>query len=180
MKLNEHPTIKAYLNGKSKLRNAVNPIKSIDLKAIAKECGADDAGLVDVQRETMTPYRKDIEWVMPGAKTILVLAWGLNQVQMQSQAHSLTDVEFNHGWANANESARATTEKIRQTGAKALHMPAGFPFETGHWPNAIWLTSDKIFCRRRGIGTYGHKSTGAPSQNRCFYDFRKRADRSGV
>ena len=155
MKLNEHPTVNAYLNGKSRLRNAVNPIKSIELKAIAKECGADVAGLVDVERETMTPYRKDIRWAMPGTKTILVLAWGLNQVQMQSQAHSLTDVEFNHGWANANESARATAEKIRQTGAKALHMPAGFPFETGYWPNAIWLTSDKIFAVEGGLGHMG-------------------------
>ena len=153
--MNEHPTVKAYLNGKNRLRTAVNPIKAVELKAIAKECGADAAGLVDVQRETMAPYRRDIKWAMPGAKTVLVLAWGLNQVQMQSQAHSLTDIEFNHGWANANESARAIAEKIRQTGAKALHMPAGFPFETGHWPNAIWLTSDKIFAVEGGLGHMG-------------------------
>jgi len=83
------------------------------------------------------------------------LAWGLNQVQMQSPAHSLTDVEFKHGWANANESARAVAEKIRLAGSKALHMPAGFPFETDRWPNSIWLTSDKIFAVEGGLGHMG-------------------------
>jgi len=155
MNLKEHPTVKAHLNSKKRQRNADFPLKSKELKAIVKECGADAAGLVDVQRETMKPYRKNIEWALPEAKTVLILAWGLNQVQMQSPAHSLTDVEFNQGWANANKSARAIAEKIRQFGAKALHMPAGFPFETERWPNSIWLTSDKIFAVEGGLGHMG-------------------------
>ncbi|ETR66833.1 MAG: hypothetical protein OMM_12283 [Candidatus Magnetoglobus multicellularis str. Araruama] len=125
------------------------------MKAIAKEYGADAAGLVDVHRETMKPYRKNIEWALPEAKTVLILAWGLNQVQMQSPAHSLADVEFNQGWANANKCARAIAEKVRQFGVKALHMPAGFPFETERWPNSIWLTSDKIFAVEGGLGHMG-------------------------
>ena len=68
MNLKEHPTVKAYLNSKKRLRNADSPLKSNELKAIAKECGADAAGLVDVQRETMKPYRKNIEWALPECK----------------------------------------------------------------------------------------------------------------
>lgn len=155
MKLNEHPTVKAYLEKEKPYSESVEILKSSELMAMAKECGADDAGLVDIQREAMKPYRKDLEWAMPGVKTILVLAWGLNQIQMQTPAHSLTDVEFKHGWTNANESARAVAGKLRQIGAKALHMPAGFPFETDRWPGAVWLTSDKIFAVEGGLGHMG-------------------------
>ena len=151
MKLKEHPTVKAYLDGKKSQKSTDTlPLKSSELKAIALKCGADDVGLVDVHLETMKPYRDDLEWAMPGVKTVMVLAWGLNQAQMQSPAHSLTDVEFKHGWAQANESARSVAEKIRQAGARALHMPAGFPFETNRWPKPIWLTSDKIFAVEGG------------------------------
>jgi epoxyqueuosine reductase QueG len=155
MDLKEHPTVKAYLKNRKEQGNATKPLKSSQLKAIAKECGADDAGLVDIQRETMKPYLKDLLWTMPGVKSVLVLAWGLNQSQMQSQAHSLADIEFKHGWTNANESARAIAKKIRQAGAKALHMPAGFPFETSRWPGGVWLTSDKIFAVEGGLGHMG-------------------------
>jgi epoxyqueuosine reductase QueG len=155
MDLKEHPTVKAYLKSGKKHGNVTKILKSSELKAIAKECGADDAGLVDIKRETMKPYRKDLEWTMPGVKTILVLAWGLSQAQIQSQAHSLADIEFKHGWVNANESARAIAEKIRQAGAKALHMPAGFPFETSRWPGGVWLTADKIFAVEGGLGHMG-------------------------
>lgn len=155
MKLEEHPTVKAYLKAKKKHSNADKPLKSMELKAIARECGADDSGVVDLERETMKPFRKDLEWAMPGVKTVFVLAWGLNQAQMQSQAHSLADVEFSHGWANANESARAIAVRIRQVGAKALHIPAGFPFETSRWPGTVWLTSDKTFAVEAGLGHMG-------------------------
>ena len=155
MKLNVHPTVKAYLEKEKPHSASVGILKYSEVMTIAKECGADDAGLVDIQRETMKPYRKDLEWAMPGVKTILVLAWGLNQAQMQTPAHSLADVEFKHGWANANESARAIAGKLRQLGAKALHMPAGFPFETDRWPGTVWLTSDKIFAVEGGLGHMG-------------------------
>ncbi len=155
MKLNEHPTVKAYLERENTHSESVGILKYSEVMTIAKECGADDAGLVDIQRETMKPYRKDLEWAMPDVKTILVLAWGLNQIQMQTPAHSLAEVEFKHGWTNANESARAIAGKLRQIGAKALHMPAGFPFETDRWPGAVWLTSDKIFAVEGGLGHMG-------------------------
>lgn len=107
MDLKEHPTAKAYLKNEKRHHNATKVLESSQLKAIAEECGADDAGLVDIQRETMKPYLKDLLWTMPGVKTISVLAWGLSQAQIQSQTHSLADIEFKHGWVNANESARA-------------------------------------------------------------------------
>jgi len=155
MDLKDHPTVKAYLKNENRHHNAAKILESTQLKTIAEECGADDAGLVDIGRETMKPYLKDLLWTMPGVKSILVLAWGLSQAQIQSRAHSLADIEFKHGWTNANESARAITEKIRQAGAKALHMPAGFPFETSRWPGGVWLTSDKIFAVEGGLGHMG-------------------------
>jgi epoxyqueuosine reductase QueG/putative sterol carrier protein len=155
MKLNEHPTVKAYWEGKEKNDTLDKPLSALKLKAIANECGADDSGLIDLQRETMQPFRKDLEWVMPGVKTVFVMAWGLNQAQMQSQAHSLADIEFKHGWASANESARTIAGKIRQSGARALHIPAGFPFETSRWPGAVWLTTDKLFAVEAGLGHMG-------------------------
>ena len=155
MKLKEHPTVKAFLNNKQTPTTRNNPFKSQELKDIAHGCGADHSGLVDVHRESMKPYQEDLQWAMPGAKTVMVMAWVLNQGQMQSPAHSLTDVEFKHGWAQANESARTVANKIRQAGARALHMPVGFPFETCRWPKPVWLTSDKIFAVEGGLGHMG-------------------------
>lgn len=155
MKLETHPTVKAYLDGRKNVSSSAATLNASDLKKIALACGADDAGLVDVGRAAMVPYRKDLEWTMPGVQTVLVLAWGVNQAQLQSQAHSLADVEFKHGWAGANKSARAIAKKVRESGARALHVPAGFPFEPDRWPGTMWLTCDKVFAVEAGLGHMG-------------------------
>jgi hypothetical protein len=53
--LADHPTVKAYREGKISSPKPPAILESTQLKKIALTAGTDDAGLVDLSRDAMTP-----------------------------------------------------------------------------------------------------------------------------
>ena len=156
MKLSDHPTVRAY---KEKRIESPSPPAILDaarLKQMAREAGADDAGLIDLSREAMAQYREDLLDVMPDTQIVMVLAFRVNQNVLRSKAHSVADNEFKQTWAEANHSARRLVERLREEGIKAVNMPVGFPMEATRWPGKIWLTCDKVFAVEAGLGRMGY------------------------
>lgn len=125
------------------------------LKQMALEAGADDAGLIDLSRDSMAQYRKDLLDVMPDTQSVMVLVFRVNQNHLRSLAQSVTDFEFKQIWANASHIGRRLVIKLQEKGVKALNMPAGFPQEAARWPGKIWLTNDKGFAIEAGLGHMG-------------------------
>jgi epoxyqueuosine reductase QueG len=155
MKLTNHPTVKAYRENKDASPIRPDMIKSEWLKKMAVDAGTDDVGLVDLTRDSMSAFRQDLLSVMPATRSILVLAFRLNQTPLRSIAHSVADLEFKHVWTQANHTGRELVRQLQNHGYKAVNMPAGFPYEAKLWPEKMWLTSDKVFAVEAGLGHMG-------------------------
>ncbi len=156
MKLANHPTVRAY---KEKRIDSPKPpaiLKSAQLKQMALAAGTDDAGLIDLSRDTMADYRHDLLDVMPDTQSIMVLVFRVNQNHLRSLAHSVADSEFKQVWTDATHIARQLANQLRLIGIKAVNMPVGFPYEATRWPGKMWLTCDKVFAVEAGLGQMGY------------------------
>ena len=156
MKLADHPTVKAYKEGKIDSPKPPATLESVQLKQMALTAGADDAGFVDLERTAMADYRQDLLDTMPDTQSVMALVFRVNQNHLKSPAHSLADYEFKQVWTEANHTARNLVIQLERIGIKALNMPAGFPYEATRWPGKMWLTCDKVFAIEAGLGHMGY------------------------
>jgi epoxyqueuosine reductase QueG len=156
MKLSDHPTVKAYNEHKTDSPIPTAILETANLKQMALDAGVDDAGLIDLSRETMAEYRQDLLNVMPDAKSVMVLVVRLNQTPLRSLPHSVADNEFQQVLKNIKNIERQLVIQLKQAGIKALGMPVGFPMEMSRWPQKLWLTSDKVFASEAGLGQMGY------------------------
>ncbi len=156
MKLTDHPTVKAYREGKIELPKPPSILPAAQLKQMALAAGADDAGLIDLSRDPMADYRQDLLDAMPDTQSVMALIFRVNPNHLKSLAHSLVDYEFKQVWTDANHTTRQLVIQLQQTGIKALNMPVGFPYEATRWPGKMWLTCDKVFAVEAGLGRMGY------------------------
>lgn len=70
MSLVNHPTVRAYREGKISQPKPPAILESTKLKEMALAAGADDAGLVDLSRDGMADYRQDLLGAMPDTQSI--------------------------------------------------------------------------------------------------------------
>jgi epoxyqueuosine reductase QueG len=156
MSLADHPTVRAYREGKINPPQPPVLLESTQLKKMALAAGADDAGLVDLSREAMADYRQDLLGAMPDTQSVMTLVFRVNQNHLKSLTHSVADYEFKQVWTDANHIVRQLVTTLQRNGIKALNMPAGFPYEATRWPAKMWLTCDKVFAVEGGLGHMGY------------------------
>ncbi len=154
MQLENHPTVQAYRAAESR-KEQLEIVEAESLKDEALEAGADDVGIIDLERETMTGFQEDLRSVMPDVQSVLVMAFRLNQSSIRSVPHSVANLEFKHTILHCNHTARHIVQRLQVKGIKAINMPTGFPYEAKYWPGKMWLTNDKIFAIEAGLGRMG-------------------------
>jgi epoxyqueuosine reductase QueG len=155
MKLADHPTVKAYKEGRLTAPDPQAIRQAEQLKKMALAAGADDAGIIDLGRDAMVEYRQDLLEVMPDTLSVMILIFRVNHNHLRSLAHSVADYEFKQVWTEANHVTRQLAIRLQQNGIKALNMPTGFPYEAKRWPGKMWLTCDKVFAVEAGLGHMG-------------------------
>jgi len=156
LRFTDHPTVRAYEEGKIDSPKSLEILESAKLKQTALAAGADDAGLIDLSRDAMIDYRKDLLDAMTDTQSVMVLVFRVNQHHLKSLAHSVADYEFKQAWTDANHIARQLVIQLQQIGVKALNMLAGFPYEATRWPGKMWLTCEKVFAVEAGLGKMGY------------------------
>ena len=156
MKLADHPTVRAYKEGKIDPPKPPAILGSEQLREMALAAGADDAGLIDLARDAMADYRQDLLEALPDTQSVMMLVFRVNQNHLKSPVHSVVDYEFKQVWTEANHITRHLVTQLQQKGIKALNMPTGFPYEARRWPGKMWLTCDKIFAVEAGLGHMGY------------------------
>ncbi len=154
MKLDEHPTVKAYRE-RPKPQTPSGPLQADRLRKLCMDAGADDVGFVEIDRPAMGEQKEELLAVFPPTRTVVGLAYRLNRAPLQTVAHSVANVEFKHGWEQANRTARRIVSALEREGVPALNCPAGFPYEAERWPGQMWFTSDKIVAIEAGLGQMG-------------------------
>lgn len=158
MKLSSHPTVKAY-NKNEENENQYKKNESIAasdmIKQIAKDAGADDVGIIGLNRESVTEYKSDLLGVMHDTKSMMIVAVRINQTPLRSLAHSVADQEFKRVWENFKNIEGQIVDQLTKAGIKAVGMPIGFPMEMKRWPDRIWMTNEKVFAVEAGLGQMG-------------------------
>src|SRR5437763_12907366 len=100
----EHRTVRRFRES-DRPANA-EPPKSLDaawLRQLCLDCGADDAGLVEITRPALDDQRADILGAFPHAKTLLSFVCRMNREPIRSPAPSVANLEFHHTRDHANE-----------------------------------------------------------------------------
>ena len=132
--LNDHPTAVAYL-----LRPPASPpeFTADALRELALQCGADDVGLVAVDRPEFDADRADIEAAFPHARTAISFVVRMNREPLRSPARSVANLEFHHKGDEVNEIAGKIVSRLEDLGIRALNPAMGFPMEMDKFPGKI-------------------------------------------
>src|SRR5437764_13481705 len=97
MKLADHLTVRRFHETHGD--PAAEPPPPLDaswLRQLALDCGADDAGLVEVSRPALDDQRADILQAFPATKALLAFVCRMNREPIRSPARSVANLEFPH------------------------------------------------------------------------------------
>ena len=116
-RIDEHPTV-------IKVRAAAKVCSPVSLtsEALRKlcldclDCGADDAGLVSIDRPELDDQRADIMSFAPWTKTLLAFVCRMNREPIRSPARSVANLEFHYTGDHVNDVARRVAAGLGQMG----------------------------------------------------------------
>jgi ferredoxin len=159
MNLAEHPTVRRFNESQRQGSSPAEPPKPLDaaaLRQLCLDCGADDAGLVEIGRAALDNQRDDILRVFPRTKTLLSFVCRMNREPIRSPARSVANLEFHHTGDHVNEVARKVVATLEKQGVSALNPAMGFPMEMARFPGGkIWVVSHKPVAVAAGLGHMG-------------------------
>src|SRR6202171_5733470 len=159
MQLAEHPTVRHFHECQGERPGPADPAKPLDaawLRKLCLDCGADDAGLVEINRPALDNQRADILRSFPPAKTLLSFVCRMNREPIRSPARSVANLEFHHAGDHVNEVARKVVATLERQGVRAVNPAMGFPMEMDRFPGGkIWVVSHKPVAVAAGLGHMG-------------------------
>src|SRR6476659_8933966 len=124
MNLAEHPTVRHFHVSQGDRPSPTNPPQSLDaewLRKLCLDCGADDAGLVEISRSALDDQREDILRSFPPAKSLLSLVCRMNREPIRSPARSVANLEFHLAGDHVNEVARKIVATLERQEVRAVN-----------------------------------------------------------
>jgi len=125
------------------------------IKKICLEAGADDVGLVDLDRESLQKEREGILYVYPLTRSIISLIVVNNRENIQSPARYVANEEFHHTGDKTSSVAREILRRLNQLGIRGVVVNKGWPMALDRYPGKIWDVSHKIMAVEAGLGHMG-------------------------
>src|SRR3954462_8330186 len=156
MNLAEHPTVRRFRESdRPDNTEPPQPLDAAWLRQLCLDCGADDAGLVEISRPALDDQRADILRAFPPTKTLLGLVCRMNREPIRSTARSVANLEFHHTGDHVNEVARKVVATLEKQGVRALNPAMGFPMEMDLFAGKVWVVSHKPVAVAAGLGQMG-------------------------
>ena len=153
-KIDQHPTVrKIRANGLQTPEKS--PPTAAQLKQLCLELGADDAGLVSIDRPELDDQREDILKYAPWTKSLLSFVCRMNQEPIRSSGRSIANLEFHHTGEQVNEVSRKVVRELQSRGIRSANPPMGFPMEMERFPGKIWIVAHKPVAVAAGLGQMG-------------------------
>jgi len=125
------------------------------IKKICLDAGADDAGLVDPDRESLQKEREGIFHVYPLTRSIIAIIVANNRESIQSPARYVANEEFHHTGDRTSSIAREVLRRLNQLGIRGVVVNKGWPMAMDRYPGKIWDVSHKIMAVEAGLGHMG-------------------------
>lgn len=156
MHLEEHPTVINYRRKQAGASKDADAILSAEwIKSLALEFGADDAGIVEIDRPEVDDQREDILKLFPDTKSLLVLVARLNRENIRCISRSVSDHEFIVSLEKLKYASQKMASGFLSKGVRALTPSGAFPMDTEHWPAKMWPVSHKPLAVAAGLGQLG-------------------------
>jgi len=154
MKIDNHPTVRRHLAAAWAPREP-RPLDADRLRTLARECGADDAGLVAIDRPELDDQREEILSRYPWTRTLLSFVRRMSREPVRSPARSIANLEFHHKGEAVNEIALRIVERLEAEGVRAVSPSMGFPMEMSRFPERVWVVGHKPVAVAAGLGHMG-------------------------
>jgi len=159
MNLEGHPTVRSVA-AQTSLSKAQPVAKTIVertwLRGLALDCGADDAGLVEITRPGLDPQREEILRNYPWTTCLLSIVLRMAREPVRGAPRSVANLEFHRAGHRVNEVCAEIVAKLEGRGIRAVNPSMGFPMEMYQNPgNAIWVVSHKPVAVEAGLGHMG-------------------------
>ncbi|WP_374572273.1 SCP2 sterol-binding domain-containing protein [Phenylobacterium sp.] len=160
MSIEDHPTVR-------RMRAAPSPagpsqLSAEWLKALARAVGADDVGLVEVERPELADQLSYIRQVYPDTRALLSFVVRMNRQPVRSPVRSVANQEFHAVYDEVNEVARELVRELDAAGVAACNAVAAFPMEV-QLPGRGWMVAHKPVAVAAGLGRIGvHRSVIHP------------------
>jgi Fe-S-cluster-containing hydrogenase component 2/putative sterol carrier protein len=132
-----------------------HPMDAERLRTLARECGADDAGLVAIDRPELDDQREEILSRYPWTKTLLAFVRRMSREPVRSPARSVANLEFHHKGEEVNQIALRIVERLEADGVRAVCPSMGFPMEMSRYPERMWVVGHKPVAVAAGLGHMG-------------------------
>ncbi|WP_296714498.1 SCP2 sterol-binding domain-containing protein [Rhodoblastus sp.] len=132
------------------------PLSSSELLQIARDCGADDCGLVPIDHPALAPERASVLAAFPATRSLLALVGRMNRESVRSPARSISNLEFHRTGHAMDDIARAIVRRLEDRGIRALNPAMAFPMEMDNFPRERgWVVSHKRVAEAAGLGRMG-------------------------
>jgi ferredoxin-NADP reductase/Fe-S-cluster-containing hydrogenase component 2 len=159
MKLEEHPTVRRLAKrteGVDDEQGAEATLEGAWLRRLAKECGADDVGLVELSRPGLDLQRDEILRNYPWTKSLLSLVVRMAREPVRGAPRSVANLEFHRAGKEVDEVGAAIVAALEERGIKAVNPSMGFPMEMYQsGAGAVWVVSHKPVAVEAGLGHMG-------------------------
>ena len=150
-----HPTISRVRERLAQLPPQPPRPSLAQVQQWCRELGADDVGVVSIDRPELDDQRQDILRHAPWTRTLVSFVCRMNREPIRTPARSAANLEFHHVGDHVNEVARALVTRLERAGVKAVNPSMGFPMEMDQFPGKIWVVSHKPVAVAAGLGQIG-------------------------
>lgn len=159
MDLHDHPTVRRVSQARVDAPTTADADAILDaawLRRLARECGADDAGLVELERPGLDSQREDLLRNYPWTRSLLSFVVRMAREPLRGAPRSVANLEFHRAGHKVNEVAADVVAALEARGVRAVNPPMGFPMEMNQGPgHAIWVVSHKPVAVEAGLGHMG-------------------------
>jgi ferredoxin-NADP reductase/ferredoxin len=154
MQLEDHPTVKRL----EAQAAAVLPDRpdAAELRHLARECGADDVGLVEISRPGLDPQRDELLRYYPWTKMLVSYVVRMAREPVRGAPRSVANLEFHRAGHEIDHIGAEIVAKLEARRIRAVNPSMGFPMEMYHVPSyAPWIISHKPIAVEAGLGHMG-------------------------
>jgi len=152
-RLEDHPTVR-FVRLRTPADSAAPPTAA-ELRKLALDAGADDAGVVSLDRPELDPDREGILRLFPRTRALVSFVCRMNPDPIRSTARSAANLEFHGSGDRVNDVAREIGRALARRGVRAVNPAMGFPMEMEDFPGKVWTVSLKPLAVAAGMGQMG-------------------------
>lgn len=154
--MKKHPTVVRYYESSAQSATLDNETLDYEwIRELCLEAGADDVGVISIERSELDDQRDDILSAFPHAKTMISFVARMNREPIRTPARSLANIEFHHTGDKVAETAHHIVSALEARGIRALNAAMGFPMEMDKFPGKTWVVSLKPVAVAAGLGHMG-------------------------